>query len=138
MLQAVKRELGPLGVTVLEDNRTGAERKEGQPALFGGYFLWLQLPDTTPFTAKEVAERALEEEKLVVSPGENAEVSGDGETASIRFPRHLRVCFSWEEEEDLVEGVERLGRVVRKMMREAKEEGGRVKKVGGEGLRAFK
>ncbi|CCC13558.1 unnamed protein product [Sordaria macrospora k-hell] len=136
MLSTIKRELGPLGIKVLEDNRTGAERKDDQPALSGGYFLWLELPESVPFTAKEVAERALEEEKLVVSPGENAEVSGDGETAKIRFPKHLRACFSWEEEEDLVEGVERLGRVVRGMVEEAKEEGG-VKKVGG-GLKAFK
>lgn len=138
MLSTVKKELGPLGVRVIEDNRTGAERREDQPALFGGYFLWLKLPDTVPFTAKEVAERALEEEKLVVSPGENAEVSGEGEEAKIRFPKHLRVCFSWEKEKDLVEGVERLGRVMRRMVKEAKEEGGRVRKVGGEGLKAFK
>ncbi|KAK1775719.1 pyridoxal phosphate-dependent transferase [Copromyces sp. CBS 386.78] len=118
MLSAIKRVLGPLGVTVIEDNRTGAERRADQPALFGGYFLWLELPAGLPFGAREVAERALEEERLVVSPGENAEVSGEGETAGIRFPKHLRVCFSWEEEGDLVEGVERLGRVVRGMVEE--------------------
>ncbi|EDO65426.2 PLP-dependent transferase [Neurospora crassa] len=140
-MDAIRRELVvPLGVRVIEDNRTGAERKEKEGEVYGGYFLWLELPETG-FTAKEVAERALEEERLVVSPGENAEVSGEGipkENVGIRFPRHLRVCFSWEEEEDLVEGVERLGRVLRKMMEEEAKEGGKVKKVGGEGLKAFK
>ncbi|EGO59971.1 hypothetical protein NEUTE1DRAFT_145853 [Neurospora tetrasperma FGSC 2508] len=144
MMEAIKRELvGPLGVRVIEDNRTGAEKEKNREGLFGGYFLWLELPEEMGFTAKEVAERALEEERLVVSPGENAEVSGEGvhvakeEKGGIRFPRHLRVCFSWEEEEDLVEGVQRLGRVLRRMMEEAKE-GGKVKKAGGEGLKAFK
>ncbi|KAK3949976.1 aminotransferase [Pseudoneurospora amorphoporcata] len=148
MLGAIKQELGPLGVKVIEDNRTGAERRRAaadQAALFGGYFLWLRLPESMPFSAREVAERALEEERLVVSPGENAEVSGEGETAGIRFPKHLRVCFSWEEEEDLVEGVERLGRVVRGMVEEVEleKEGGLKlkKKVGGgelKGLKGFK
>src|SRR5690606_21218710 len=121
MLSTVKRVLGPLGVKVIEDNRTGSHCVKDQPALFGGYFLWLELPETVPFTAKEVAERALEEEKLVVSPGENAEVSSDEDEkeARIRFPKHLRVCFSWEEEEDLVEGLERLGRVVKGMVEES-------------------
>ncbi|KAK3398825.1 pyridoxal phosphate-dependent transferase [Sordaria brevicollis] len=123
MLSTVKSILGPLGITCIEDNRTGPHRTADSPPLFGGYFLWLRLPDTLPFTAKEVAERALEEEQLVVSPGENAEVSGEGEggEARVRFPKCMRVCFSWEEEGDLVEGVERLGAVIRRMVEESKE-----------------
>ncbi|EAQ87174.1 hypothetical protein CHGG_03793 [Chaetomium globosum CBS 148.51] len=61
-----------------------------------------------------VAERARVEEELVVAPGRIFEVAGD--EAAARFPRNLRLSFSWADEEDIVEGVERLGRVVRRVL----------------------
>ncbi|AEO70926.1 uncharacterized protein THITE_2056168 [Thermothielavioides terrestris NRRL 8126] len=79
--------------------------------VFGGYFVWLTLP--AGVDAAAVAERA-REENLIVAPGRLFEVSGDEEAA--RFPRHIRLCFSWEEEENLVKGVRRLGRVLRRML----------------------
>jgi DNA-binding transcriptional MocR family regulator len=77
--------------------------------VYGGYFVWLTLPEGVD--AAVVAERAKVEEELVVAPGRIFEVAGD--EAAARFPRNLRLSFSWADEEDIVEGVERLGRVVR-------------------------
>ncbi|KAK4240390.1 pyridoxal phosphate-dependent transferase [Achaetomium macrosporum] len=97
------RVLGGLGVRVWKGNE-----------VFGGYFVWLTLPERLDADAAAVAERAREEENLIVAPGRIFEVKGDEEAA--RFPRNIRLCFSWEEEEDIVEGVARLGRVLKRML----------------------
>lgn len=101
---AVKRELGWAGIGQLESSEKGKET-------FGGYFLWLTLPEG--FDGKELAERALREENLIIAPGSNFEVAGDED--AFRFPRNLRLTFSWEDEADLVVGIERLGAVLRRM-----------------------
>jgi DNA-binding transcriptional MocR family regulator len=64
--------------------------------------------------AAVVAERARVEEELIIAPGRIFEVAGDEEAA--RFPRNVRLSFSWVDEEDIVEGVKRLGRVLRRML----------------------
>ncbi|KAK0701635.1 pyridoxal phosphate-dependent transferase [Lasiosphaeria miniovina] len=106
---AVKAELGWAGVEVLERSSSGSD----DGAMFGGYFLWLTLPEDGP-RADEVVMRAQAEENLVVAPGSSFEVSGD-EVGQVRFPRNLRICYSWEEEDDIVEGIRRLGMVLRRL-----------------------
>ncbi|KAK3687238.1 pyridoxal phosphate-dependent transferase [Podospora appendiculata] len=103
-LAAVKSELAGMGVSVRESSEDG----KGQ---FGGYFLWLTLPGG--LQAKEVAEHARREENLIVAAGEGFEVPGD--EGSVRCGGNVRVCFSWEEVEDVVEGIRRLGRVLRRV-----------------------
>ena len=39
-----------------------------------------------------------------------------GDEAAVRFARDVRLCFAWEDEPVLVEGVERLARVVRRLV----------------------
>ena len=46
--------------------------------------------------------------------GEMFEVKGDEERA--KFGRELRLCLAWEEEGRLVEGVERLAGLIRRMI----------------------
>lgn len=77
---------------------------------FGGYFIWLRLrrPD---IRAADLAARAQAAENLVVSPGSMFEVHGD--EASAHFDHHIRLCFAYEDEHRLAEGVERLARVLR-------------------------
>ncbi|KAK4185927.1 pyridoxal phosphate-dependent transferase [Podospora australis] len=116
IVDTVKKEMGAdMGVKVV------AETSEQGKEVFGGYFVWLELPEGVD--AREVAKRAKEEESLVVAEGQLFEVAGDEEKA--RFPRNLRLSFSWEEEGALREGVERLGRVVRSIL-----EGGARESVG--------
>ncbi|KAK4130521.1 PLP-dependent transferase [Trichocladium antarcticum] len=108
VLGAIAAELAGLGVRVAGDSGGAG----GAGGLFGGYFVWLGLPEGVQ--ADEVAARAREEEELIVAPGRLFEVKGDEEAA--RFPGHLRLCFSWEDEADVVEGVRRLGRVLRRVL----------------------
>ncbi|PVH76732.1 PLP-dependent transferase [Cadophora sp. DSE1049] len=101
MIEAIKKHLVPLGVKV------GEVSFEGK-AVFGGYFIWLELPQDT--SAELVAARAKQDENLIVAPGHIFEVSND---PSAQFPNSLRLCFAWEVVSDLKEGVLRLARVVK-------------------------
>ncbi|GME24859.1 putative aminotransferase [Neofusicoccum parvum] len=75
----------------------------------GGYFVWLKLPE--PLAAEEVVGKALEEEDLVIGPGGLFAVSeGSG------IAKRVRLCFMWEDETKLAEGVERLARVMQRLL----------------------
>ncbi|KAJ5654233.1 aminotransferase [Penicillium lividum] len=97
MSTAVHDKLGPLGVQIVEDT-------DGRT---GGYFLWLKLPGQVD--GRIVAKACAEQEALLILPGETFEVVGD---ATFDLPSYLRLCFSWEDETNLVEGVRRLARVI--------------------------
>ena len=101
MIDAIEKYLIPLGVAVGEVSFEGKD-------VFGGYFIWLELPTTVDAVA--VSETAKDTENLIVAPGNIFEVSND---SSVKFENSLRLCFSWEEEGDLEEGVMRLARVVK-------------------------
>ncbi|EKD21619.1 uncharacterized protein L3040_004843 [Drepanopeziza brunnea f. sp. 'multigermtubi'] len=101
MVLAIQKHLIPLGIQL------GEVSCEGR-AVFGGYFIWLELPETAH--AERVAEIAKREHRLIVAPGHIFEVSDD---ASVPFAHSLRLCFSWEEESDLEESIIRLARAVR-------------------------
>ncbi|KAE9371810.1 PLP-dependent transferase [Stipitochalara longipes BDJ] len=102
-MRAIQKYLAPLGI------RAGEVAADGKD-IFGGYFLWLELPSNV--SAEVVADRAKVEENLIVAPGYIFEVEND---PSIKFPNSLRLCFAWEGEADLKEGIERLARVVGKV-----------------------
>jgi DNA-binding transcriptional MocR family regulator len=104
MMAAIQKYLTPLGVRLGEVTANGEE-------IFGGYFLWLELPKGVG--AEVVADRAKVEENLIVAPGHIFEVEND---PSIKFQNSLRLCFSWEEEADLEEGIVRLATVVGNVM----------------------
>jgi DNA-binding transcriptional MocR family regulator len=116
MMRVLEEVLVPLGVRVpaLHGSLTGADSRIGSVA--GGYFIWFELP--AGVGAKEVAARAREEENLIVANGELFEVFGDEE--AVDLGRWMRVCFAWEDTERLVEGIERLGRVVQRLLSEDK------------------
>ena len=104
MLNAVETYLFPLGVSLsIQPGRIIA----------GGYFLWLLLPNG--LAAEEVARRAEEQERLLLAPGNIFEVWGDD--SAERFASWVRVCFMWETEERLVEGIKRFGNVVKRMLK---------------------
>lgn len=109
MMKAVHEHLDRFGIEVMDSNVT-----EGGEAVYGGYFVWITFPDGP--ASQDIAKRAKDDENLIVSPGELFEVKGDEK--SMRFSKSIRLCFSWEEEEDIVEGVARLGRVVESLWKE--------------------
>jgi DNA-binding transcriptional MocR family regulator len=99
-MNAVNRNLVPLGVTIPKADKEIA----------GGYFIWCTLPE--PLSASEITEKALHEEGLTVIDGPRFQVVGDEEAKENRFERDIRLCFAWEKEELLEEGVKRLARVI--------------------------
>ncbi|EHK99138.1 hypothetical protein M7I_4970 [Glarea lozoyensis 74030] len=68
----------------------------------------LNLP--SDINAEVVSLKARQQENLIVAPGKLFEVYGD---ESVTFPNSIRLCFSFEEEKDLAEGVERLGNAIK-------------------------
>lgn len=76
----------------------------------GGYFVWLTLP--APLKGHEVGRRAREDESLIIPEGSIFGVRGD---SSPDLDDKVRLCFSWEPEETLVEGIERLAKVVKQI-----------------------
>ncbi|KAK4222341.1 putative aminotransferase [Podospora fimiseda] len=105
--RAIKEELMEFGCEIVVDIE-----------VFGGYFCWVKLPEGKK--AKEVADMAKIKENLIVAEGPLFEVAGDEDSA--RFGGNLRLCFSWEEEGRIVEGVKRLARVLKGMERERRTE----------------
>ncbi|KAK5120445.1 hypothetical protein LTR85_006384 [Meristemomyces frigidus] len=101
MMDAVVRHLLPLGISTPVPDRSGT---------VGGYYVWLQLPETV--RAAEVVKVAREEMNLLLHPGSLFLVEGDASKCQLSFLNGVRVCFVWAEEELIVAGVERLAAVV--------------------------
>ncbi len=104
MISAIEKYLVPLDVQLPQDGRE----------VVGGYFIWLSLP--SPLIADEVAVEAKQDENLVIGPGPLFGVYGDADKEGLKDK--VRLCFSWEEEELLPEGIQRLSRVIRAMQNE--------------------
>ena len=104
LMLAIEEQLIPLGVQLPQTERR----------LMGGYFVWFSLP--SPMDAVRVAVRAKNQHNLIVAPGAMFGVNGDADIE--RLKGKIRVCFAWEQEELIVEGIERLGSVIRNMQDE--------------------
>jgi DNA-binding transcriptional MocR family regulator len=89
--------------------------------------------------AEGLATRCREEEDVIIAAGKIFEVPGDDR---VKFEGNLRLCWSWEEDERLEEGVRRVGVVARRMLEEMEsgsvEEFVVVEKEGGDGVDEFK
>lgn len=101
LIQAVQSHLIPLGFTLPQQDRDVA----------GGYFVWLGLP--ADMKAEELAARCQKDENLMIAPGNIFQIPGD-EVAV--FDSNVRLCFAWEEEWKLKEGVTRMGVVAKKLL----------------------
>lgn len=97
MITAIEKHLIPLGVTLPQSDRN----------VVGGYFTWLSLP--RPLHGDQVAAQAKEEENLIIAHGSLFRVHGDSAEQDVEG--NVRVCFAYEDEPLLSEGIERLGRV---------------------------
>ncbi|KAI9750499.1 MAG: putative secondary metabolism biosynthetic enzyme [Chaenotheca gracillima] len=106
MVDAIETHLGPLGVELVKISLA-------KEYTVGGFFLWMTLPDGV--SSSTVGKMAKEEENLVVSPGATFVVTGHDEKGW--YDHFLRVSFSYENEDTLVEGIVRLERVVRRLIK---------------------
>ncbi|KAH8708441.1 pyridoxal phosphate-dependent transferase [Phaeosphaeriaceae sp. PMI808] len=111
MIETINNELVPLGVRLPQTDRE----------VVGGYFLWLTLP--SPLKGAVLAQRAKEEENVVVAQGSIFEVPGDTKNPGTSFDNDVRICFAWEDEDMLAEGISRLATLIRKMQKEANDDG---------------
>ncbi|KAI5367660.1 putative aminotransferase, class I/classII, pyridoxal phosphate-dependent transferase, major [Septoria linicola] len=108
LMSAVKEHLLPLGITAPQPDRS----------VVGGYFVWLGLPEGLRGT--ELATKLQQDQNLIVAPGKIFEVPGD--ESAVPCDTNIRLCFAWEEERNLREGVERIAESSRKLLN-AKEDG---------------
>ena len=99
LTRAVERFLVPLGVQMATASHEG---------VFGGYFIWLDLPKG--LHAETVAKEALSTKQLTLAPGPMFAVYGD--EAAVDLSRGVRLCFAWEDEEKMEDGMERLAKVI--------------------------
>ena len=103
LMSAVASHLIPLGVTLPQSDRN----------VVGGYFIWVTLPGG--IDSEQFGKRALEEEQLKIAPGPLFGVWGDESLKKEgAFKHDVRLCFAWEDEDKIVEGVERLARVLKR------------------------
>jgi DNA-binding transcriptional MocR family regulator len=103
VLSAIERYLLPLGM-VLEGKM--------EESMQGGYFVYVLLPPC--ILAKKFAIRAWQDEAVLVADGGIFEVHGDEDAVPAR--NGVRICFAWEQENLLDEGLRRLGKVLTNML----------------------
>lgn len=125
MITTIDEQLVPLGFRLPQPSRD----------VIGGFFLWLRLPEGLRSRGQEYVQRAETEGEVIVASGKTCEVPGDelhsmrsedseeqrritADAERTRFGGYVRVCFAWEEEERLVEGVMRMAKVAKTMLRE--------------------
>ena len=133
LVGAIQKELVPLGFVLPEHN---AAMKDVQ----GGYFTWLTLPSSLPSTSKHhssaaegLAERCLAEENVTIAPGKIFEVPNDN--GKVSFGNSIRLCWSWEDEDKLEEGIVRIARVAKAMIAKSHTETEEDEEKRGSGIR---
>jgi DNA-binding transcriptional MocR family regulator len=103
LMEAIDTHLSPLGVRTLQ----------GVDGVAGGYFVWLELPSSLACGADHLCQRALEEEAVSIISGSKFTVDGDEAEEKEAFNHNIRLCFAWEDEDLLQEGVARLARIIK-------------------------
>ncbi|KAJ5093509.1 Pyridoxal phosphate-dependent transferase major region subdomain 1 [Penicillium angulare] len=81
----------------------------------GGYYIWLKLP--SPLLSEQVCARAMETQNLVLGCSSLFVVPGNCSPME-DVSRRVRLCFMWEDEDKLVEGIKRLGAVLDELINE--------------------
>jgi DNA-binding transcriptional MocR family regulator len=114
MISAIKEYLLPLNVTLPYTSPL--------ETVTGGYFIWIALPP--PLRASTLAQFALKNHGVKVAEGDLFKVQRDPAVGRNEFGSSVRLCFAWEEEGKLAEGVRRFGCAVREMIGNEDEEGG--------------
>ncbi|KAK9591830.1 Valine--pyruvate aminotransferase [Aspergillus fumigatus] len=99
MMSSIRKHLLPLGVGLPDSSE-----------VVGGYFIWVRLP--SPLRAADIVQLAQKTQNLRVAAGEIFQIPGDSVDRGNDFHVFLRLCFAWSEEDQLAEGVRRLGCVI--------------------------
>lgn len=103
LISAIRAELVPLGAVLLPS-----------PVVVGGYFIWVKLP--SPLSASDLAPFALQNHGVKIAPGGLFQVQGDLSFDNSTIDSCIRLCFAWEELENLAQGVSRLAEAMRALI----------------------
>lgn len=120
LMGAIEEDLVPLGFSIPTPN---AAMKD----VAGGYFIWLTLPkalsdmhqddDSSP--AEALAKKCLAEENVTIAPGKIFEVPcASSSQDAVAFSNSIRLCWSWEDDDQLEEGIQRIARTAEAMIKE--------------------
>lgn len=120
MHAAIREHLAPLGFTTSTGTpyrAASADAETGSPAavVAGGYFVFVMAPRDLPVSVSELAALALERQNLKIAYGDMMTVEGDPtslERARVGFGNGIRLCWAWHTAEEIVEGIQRLARLV--------------------------
>ncbi|KAK5998125.1 hypothetical protein PT974_00497 [Cladobotryum mycophilum] len=104
IMKAIHQYMAPYGVTARESSATGS-------GIYGGYFVWLTLNHGP--SCEVLAEAAMEEENIMIGRGSIFAVPGDDEVEN--FDQNIRLSFSWEPRETMVDAIKRLGALLKRM-----------------------
>jgi hypothetical protein len=133
MRNAIEKDLLPLGVTLpyaqttvkeiygtADVDKTWLHLHQGREdeTLAGGYFMYLRLP--AGISADKLTKRAQKSQNLVVTPETMCRVPHKDSHGQVMIQadhdQFIRLCFAWEEESALTEGIDRLGKVLKDML----------------------
>lgn len=108
MLNAISDTLPQTGVKIAKANHDFS----------GGYFIWLKLPPG--ISALHLTAKASKDENLLIGSGGMFRVEGDMSYSDgrLELDQYVRLCFAYEEEGNLKQGVERLAKLVKEMISE--------------------
>ncbi|KAI8181108.1 hypothetical protein K4K54_002497 [Colletotrichum sp. SAR 10_86] len=105
MVNTIKRVLYPLGV------RIAAEEAAQESGVAGGFFLYITFGDGGADFASEISRVSFEDFNLKIGPGQIFGVPDDPyseQRGRESYYSGARLCWAWHEEEEIVEGIERL------------------------------
>ncbi|KAF2799322.1 PLP-dependent transferase [Melanomma pulvis-pyrius CBS 109.77] len=125
MMRAIKKELLPLGFEVsvgkpynassqYTNGHTNGNAKSIPEA--GGYFTYLTLPSDLSERTTKLATVALKKYDLKFAFGDMFRVQGDegsSQRAAQGFGRGIRLSWAWHTEEEIVEGIQRLAKMIK-------------------------
>jgi DNA-binding transcriptional MocR family regulator len=132
LVSAVEEYLGPLGVIIAGGKGNAIDpqslafsssqsRETASGPVAGGFFIWLKLP--TGLTDAAVSARALRDANVALATETQCRLPVS-DSRLTQAGRYIRLCFAFEPEEKLGEGVLRLKGVLENMLREVKDGGG--------------
>lgn len=125
LVDAIKTHLYPLGVKISTGlpYETYAKDNNGNRVLTklaGGFFMYIDYPDTKTFpAAADIVKIGGEEYGLNIAPGQIFVVQGDSESmnrADSGWNRGTRLCWAWNEEDEIVESIKRLSKAIQQLM----------------------
>lgn len=122
LMSAIKTHLDPLGVRITTGAPYTIPEKKNVVVPMGGFFTYISFPPELP-SADVIAKRAKEEYALTFAYGEMFVVKGDKgsvKRSNKGFGNGARLCWAWHEEAEILDGIQRLEKLLKTMLAESR------------------